>query len=113
MFNITDVWAFRLVQPNYEYNVGAYHAGLDDAARHFGLGKVDVTKYLRPLESKYYVQNVLYASHAETSDWTFKILNGKITEITRWHVGRLESDEQRHRLQVRVQLPDSAAEGDT
>jgi hypothetical protein len=22
MFNITDVWAFRLVQPNYEYNVG-------------------------------------------------------------------------------------------
>jgi hypothetical protein len=83
MFNITDVWAFRLVQPNYEYNVGAYHAGLYDAARYFGLGEVDVTKYLRPLESKYYVQNVLYASHAETSDWTFGILKGKITETPR------------------------------
>jgi len=89
MFNVTDVWAFKLVQPNYEYNVGAYHAGLYDAARHFGLGEVDVTKYLRPLESKYYVQNVLYASHAETSDWTFKILNGKITEITRGRWGDL------------------------
>jgi hypothetical protein len=89
MFNVTDVWAFKLVQPNYEYNVGAYHAGLHDAARHFGLGEVDVTKYLRPLESKYYVQNVLYASHAETSDWTFKILNGKITEITRGKWGDL------------------------
>jgi hypothetical protein len=89
MFNVTDVWAFRLVQPNYEYNVGAYHAGLYDAARHFGLGEVDVTKYLRPLESKYYVQNVLYASHAETSDWTFKILGGKITEITRGKWGDL------------------------
>jgi hypothetical protein len=89
MFNITDVWAFKLVQPNYEYNVGAYHAGLYDAARHFGLGEVDVTKYLRPLESKYFVQNVLYASHAETSDWTFKILNGKITEITRGRWGDL------------------------
>jgi hypothetical protein len=89
MFNITDVWAFKLVQPNYEYNVGAYHAGLYDAAKHFGLGEVDVTKYLRPLESKYFVQNVLYASHAETSDWTFKILNGKITEITRGRWGDL------------------------
>ncbi len=83
MFNITDVWAFRLVQPNYEYNVGAYHAGLYDAARYFGLGEVDVSKYLRPLESKYYVQNVLYAGHAETSEWTYRILKGKITEITR------------------------------
>jgi hypothetical protein len=89
MFNITDVWAFRLVQPNYEYNVAAYHAGLYDAAKYFGLGEVDVTKYLRPLESKYYVQNVLYASHAETSDWTFKILNGKITETTRGRWGDL------------------------
>jgi hypothetical protein len=35
------------------------------------------------------VQNVLYASHAETSDWTFKILNGKITEITRGRWGDL------------------------
>jgi len=89
MFNVTDVWAFKLVQPNYEYNVAAYHAGLHDAAKHFGLGEVDVTKYLRPLESKYYVQNVLYASHAETSDWTFRILNGKITEITRGRWGDL------------------------
>ncbi|MFZ8837868.1 MAG: hypothetical protein ACO2PM_02845, partial [Pyrobaculum sp.] len=40
-------------------------------------------------ESKYFVQNVLYASHAETSDWTFKILNGKITEITRGRWGDL------------------------
>ena len=89
MFNVTDVWAFRLVQPKYEYNVGAYHAGLYDAAKHFGLGEVDVTKYLRPLEGKYFVQNVLYASHAETSDWTFKILNGKITETTRGRWGDL------------------------
>jgi hypothetical protein len=89
MFNVTDVWAFRLVQPNYEYNVAAYHAGLYDAAKYFGFGEVDVTKYLRPLESKYFVQNVLYASHAETSDWTFKILGGKITEITRGRWGDL------------------------
>ncbi len=89
MFNITDVWAFRLVQPNYEYNVGAYHAGLFDAARHFGLGEVDVTKYLRPLEAKYFVQNVLYASHAVTSDWTYRILGGKITETTRGRWGDL------------------------
>jgi hypothetical protein len=89
MFNITDVWNFRLIQPNYQYGLNAYHAGLYDAARYFGLGEVDVTKYLRPLESKYFVQNVLYASHAETSDWTFKILNGKITEITRGGWGDL------------------------
>ncbi|MFZ8840545.1 MAG: hypothetical protein ACO2PM_16835, partial [Pyrobaculum sp.] len=87
MFNVTDVWNFRLVQPNYQYGLNAYHAGLFDAAKHFGLGEVDVTKHLRPLESKYFVQNVLYASHAETSDWTFKILNGKITEITRGRWG--------------------------
>lgn len=89
MFNVTDVWAFKLVQPNYGYNVGAYHAGLYDAAKYFGLGEVDVSKYLRPLESKYYVQNVLYASHAETSDWTFNILNGKIAETTRGTWGDL------------------------
>jgi hypothetical protein len=88
MFNITDVWAFKLVQPNYEYNVGAYHACLYDAARYFGLGEVDVTKY-RPLETNYFVQNVLYASHAKTSEWTFKILNGKITEITYGKWGNL------------------------
>jgi hypothetical protein len=89
MFSITDVWAFKLVQPNYQYGLNAYHAGLYDAAKHFGLGEVDVSKYLRPLESKYFVQNVLYASHAETSDWTFKILNGKITETTRGTWGDL------------------------
>jgi len=89
MFSITDVWAFKLVQPNYQYGLNAYHAGLYDAAKHFGLGEVDVTKYLRPLESKYFVQNVLYASHAETSDWTFNILNGKITETTRGTWGDL------------------------
>ncbi|MFZ8808803.1 MAG: hypothetical protein ACO2PN_11965, partial [Pyrobaculum sp.] len=76
MFNITDVWAFRLVQPNYEYNVGAYHAGLFDAARFFGLGDVDVTRHLRPLEAKYFVQNVLYASHAVSTDWTYRVLGG-------------------------------------
>jgi len=89
MFNVTDVWAFKLVQPNYQYGLNAYHAGLYDAAKYFGLGEVDVTKYLRPLESKYFVQNVLYASHAETSDWTFNILNGKITETTRGTWGDL------------------------
>jgi hypothetical protein len=89
MFNITDVWAFRLVQPNYEYGLNAYHAGLYDAARYFGLGEVDVTKFLRPLEAKYFVQNVLYASHAASTDWTYRILNGKITEITRGRWGDL------------------------
>jgi hypothetical protein len=89
MFSIADVWNFRLVQPNYQYGLNAYHAGLYDAAKHFGLGEVDVTKYLRPLESKYFVQNVLYASHAETSDWTYRILNGKITETTRGTWGDL------------------------
>ncbi|MEM4651111.1 MAG: hypothetical protein QW086_04715 [Pyrobaculum sp.] len=95
MFSIADVWNFRLVQPNYQYGLNAYHAGLYDAAKYFGLGEVDVTKYLRPLESKYFVQNVLYASHAETSDWTFNILNGKITETTRgtWGDLTLRSDD--------------------
>ncbi|MCY0890880.1 MAG: hypothetical protein OWQ51_07875 [Pyrobaculum arsenaticum] len=89
MFNISDVWSFTLVQPNYAYGLSAYHAGLVDAARYFGLGTVDVTKYLKPLESKYLVQNVLYASHAETSDWTFNILYGKIAETTRGTWGDL------------------------
>ena len=89
MFNISDVWSFKLVQPNYQYGLNAYHAGLVDAAKYFGLGDVDVTKYLRPLESKYFVQNVLYASHAETSDWTFNILGGKIAETTRGTWGDL------------------------
>jgi hypothetical protein len=89
MFNISDVWSFKLVQPNYQYGLNAYHAGLVDAAKYFGLGDVDVTKYLRPLESKYFVQNVLYASHAETSDWTFNILGGKIAEATRGTWGDL------------------------
>ncbi|AAL63060.1 hypothetical protein PAE0829 [Pyrobaculum aerophilum str. IM2] len=89
MFNITDVWNFKLVQPNYQYGLSVYHAGLVDTAKYFGLGDVDVTKYLRPLESKYVVQNVLYASHAETSDWTYNILGGKITETTRGTWGNL------------------------
>jgi hypothetical protein len=66
-----------------------YHAGLYDAARYFGLGEVDVTKYLSRLESRPFVQNVLYASHAETTDWTYRILNGKITETTRGRWGDL------------------------
>ncbi|MFZ8811365.1 MAG: hypothetical protein ACO2PN_25080, partial [Pyrobaculum sp.] len=95
MFNITDVWTFKLVQPNYQYGVDAYHAGLYNAVKYFGLDKdirfdvKNVTDYLRPLESKYFVQNVLYASHAETSDWTFRILNGKITETTKGKWGDL------------------------
>ncbi|MEM3836050.1 hypothetical protein [Pyrobaculum sp.] len=89
MFNITDVWNFKLVQPNYQYGLSVYHAGLVDTAKYFGLGDVDVTKYLRPLESKYVVQNVVYASHAEKSDWTFNILFGKIAETTRGTWGDL------------------------
>ncbi|MEM1637056.1 MAG: hypothetical protein QW247_05005, partial [Pyrobaculum sp.] len=82
MFNVTDVWSFRLVQPNYQYSISVYHAGLADAARYFGLGDVNVTRYLAPIEGKYVVQNVLYASHAERSDWVYDILNGKIREVT-------------------------------
>ncbi|ABL88282.1 conserved hypothetical protein [Pyrobaculum islandicum DSM 4184] len=89
MISAQDVWNFRLIQPNYEYGLNAYHAGLLDAAKYFGLGDVDVAKYLRPLESKYFVQNVLYASHAETSEWTYNILGRKIAEWTRGRWGDL------------------------
>ena len=93
MFNISDVWAFKLVQPNYEYGLNVYHAGLLDALKHFGISTdKPLSAYLKPLTSAYYVQNVLYASHAETSDWTFGILNGKITEITRGTWGDLRTD---------------------
>ena len=93
MFDISDVWAFKLVQPNYQYGLNVYHAGLLDALKHFGISTdKPLSAYLKPLTSAYYVQNVLYASHAEASDWTFRILTGKITETTRGRWGDLRTD---------------------
>ncbi|MEM4765191.1 MAG: hypothetical protein QW598_09855 [Pyrobaculum sp.] len=90
MFNVTDVWAFRLVQPNYQYGLNVYHAGLLDAIKYFGLSAdKPISAYLKPLTSAYYTQNVLYASHAEVQSWTFNILGGKITEWTRGMWGDL------------------------
>ncbi|MEZ0320227.1 MAG: hypothetical protein ABWK05_09615, partial [Pyrobaculum sp.] len=93
MFNVTDVWAFRLVQPNYQYGLNVYHAGLLDAIKYFGLSTdKPISAYLKPLTSAYYTQNVLYASHAETQSRTFNILCGKITEWTRGTWGNLTTD---------------------
>ncbi|MEM4964761.1 MAG: Ig-like domain-containing protein, partial [Pyrobaculum sp.] len=87
MMNITDVWAFRLVQPNYNYSLKVYHAGVVDAVKYFGLdGGLDMAKILdhvSPLTTAEFVQNVLYASHAPVREWTYEILFGKISEVTR------------------------------
>ncbi|MEM4732297.1 MAG: Ig-like domain-containing protein, partial [Desulfurococcaceae archaeon] len=87
MMNITDVWAFRLVQPNYRYSLKVYHAGVVDAVKYFGLdGGLDMAKILNhvsPLTTAEFVQNVLYASHAPAAEWTYTILFGKIREVTR------------------------------
>ncbi|MEM4898283.1 MAG: Ig-like domain-containing protein, partial [Pyrobaculum sp.] len=90
MMSISGVWAFRLVQPNYNYSLKVYHAGAVDAAHYFGLidksNKADVMRILErlcPIPSAGVVQNVLYASHAPVREWTYKILFGKIEEVTR------------------------------
>ncbi|MEM4732467.1 MAG: hypothetical protein QXO48_04955, partial [Desulfurococcaceae archaeon] len=87
MMNITDVWAFRLVQPNYRYSLKVYHAGVVDAVKYFGLdGGLDLANILNhvsPLTTAEFEQNVLYASHAPVPDWTYTILSGKIREVTR------------------------------
>ncbi|MFN3804141.1 MAG: hypothetical protein ACK4SY_03700 [Pyrobaculum sp.] len=95
MFNITDVWAFRLVQPNYKYGLKVYHGGVVDALRHFGLPVGDILKKLTPLTAEAFVQNVLYASHAEETRWTYRILYGKIEEITRgmWNDLRVDAND--------------------
>lgn len=92
MINATDVWGFRLVQPNYAYGLKVYHGGLVDAIKYFGIPTMPQTldKYIQPLTSQYYLQNVLYASHAETTQWTFGILNNKISEVTRGAWGNFD-----------------------
>ncbi|MFN7105959.1 MAG: hypothetical protein ACK4M3_05185, partial [Pyrobaculum sp.] len=94
MFNVTDVWAFRLVQPNYSYGLKVYHGGVVDALKHFGLSADidDILKKLTPLATEAFIQNVLYASHAEETRWTYKILNDKIVEVTRGMWGDLRVD---------------------